>query len=229
MENSKLKTALIAGATGLTGSHCLHFLLKNPVFEKVISVGRRPTGIQHPKLQEAIIDLEVLHLQKDALVADAVFCCLGTTIKKAGSKKKFRKVDFEYPMKLGELTVQQGAHQFLLVSAMGADKNSFFFYNKVKGELEEEITKLPFRTLHIFRPSLLLGDRAEVRTGETAASAFFKIAAPAFKGPLKKYKAIEAKAVAGAMVISALRERTGTFIHHSDEIQKIYDHDRVSL
>ena len=106
---------------------------------------------------------------------------------------------------------------------MGANKSSLVFYNRVKGEVDERVKKISFEAIHIFQPSLLLGERAEKRAGEKAGILFFNLTAPLFIGPLKKYKAIEGRAVAGAMVKCANKNSKGIFIHESNEIQKIYD------
>jgi uncharacterized protein YbjT (DUF2867 family) len=142
---------------------------------------------------------------------------LGTTIRIAKTKEAFRKVDFDYPIELARLTKIQGTSQFLLVSALGADKNSSVFYNQVKGEVEEAIQKIAFSSFHVFRPSLLLGPRTEHRTGEDAAKVFFK-----FLGFLvpAKYKAIQSIKVVRAMLHFAKANNTGFHILESDELQK---------
>ncbi|MDZ4845334.1 MAG: oxidoreductase [Chitinophagales bacterium] len=222
MENNK-KIALLVGATGLIGNHCLHFLLEDANYSSVVALVRKKIPVEHPKLKQHVINFEKLQESASLLKADDVFCCLGTTIKQAGSQAAFKKVDSEYPVAVAQLSQQQGAKQFLLVTAMGANKSSLVFYNRVKGEVEEAVKQIPFLTIHIFQPSLLLGDRAEKRAGEKASAFFFNLTAPLFVGPFKKYKAIEGRAVAGAMVKCANKNSTGIFIHESNEIQKIYD------
>jgi uncharacterized protein YbjT (DUF2867 family) len=137
---------------------------------------------------------------------------------KAGSRDKFYEVDFTYPLKLADATHAIGAQQFLLVSALGADKGSAIYYNRVKGEIEEALRKTGFKTLHIFRPSLLLGPRGEKRAGEDAAKTLYR-----FIGFLipKKYRAIDARTVAHAMLVSASGEQQGVFIHESQQIERI--------
>src|SRR5688572_23842014 len=124
------KTALIAGATGLVGHQCLRLLLADNRYDKVIAIGRRPVELEHPKLHQKIVDFDTLDQYQPDLNADDVYCCLGTTIKKAGSKSIFFKVDFTYVTKLASLASANGASQFLVVSAMGADAGSSIFYNK---------------------------------------------------------------------------------------------------
>ncbi|RNI31527.1 oxidoreductase [Rufibacter latericius] len=214
------KAALIAGASGLVGSHCLQLLLQSPRYNKVISVGRKKLPIEHPKLQQIIVDFDNLEKHRHSLIADDVYCCLGTTIKKAGSKENFRKVDFTYVLNLARSTSSHFATQFLVVSALGADAHSRIFYNQVKGEMEEAVKKLPFTAVHIFQPSLLLGERQEVRFGERAAAAVMKRAGFLFSGPLRKYKGIDAKTVAKAMLEAAKQDGGGVLIHPSEQMQQ---------
>ncbi len=129
----KLKTAIIAGATGLVGKELLQNLLDNKNYEKVISIVRRKTSLNHPKLEQKIIDFDNLDEIASELIADEYFCCLGTTMKKAGSKEKFADVDYLYPVNLATIAQANNAKKYLLISAMGADKKSIIFYNKVKG------------------------------------------------------------------------------------------------
>ncbi len=212
-----MKTALIAGSTGLVGSHLLELLLANEQYKVVKALTRRELPVQHPKLVQINADLSKLEAVKDDLTADDVFCCLGTTMAKAKSKEKFRAVDYTYPVKLAGITSALGARQFLLVSALGADKDSAIYYNRVKGEVEAAVQTFSFRTIHIFRPSLLLGPRQESRAGEDAAKLVYKVFG--FLIPAR-YKAIHAGKVANAMLHYALEEQQGSFIHESREMQK---------
>jgi uncharacterized protein YbjT (DUF2867 family) len=212
-----MKTALIAGATGLIGKQLLQLLLQDSYYGKVIAITRKPLNIQNPKFENVILDYDKLSEHYEALKADDVFCCLGTTIKIAKTKTAFKKVDFEYPRELARITKKQGATQYLLISALGADKNSRIFYNQVKGEVEDAISHIIFRSVHIFRPSLLLGDRTEQRAGEGAATVFFKMFG--FLIPAK-YKAIDSAKVARAMLAFAKANDPGFFYHESKELQK---------
>ncbi|WP_210463430.1 oxidoreductase [Rufibacter roseolus] len=214
------KAALIAGASGLVGSHCLKLLLQSPRYNKVISVGRKKLDVEHPKLQQIIVDFDNLEKHRHSLIADDVYCCLGTTIKKAGSKEKFRQVDYTYVVNLAKITSSHFATQFLVVSALGADAHSRIFYNRVKGEMEEDVKKLPFTAVHIFQPSLLLGERQELRLGEKAAEVFMKGAGFLFNGPLRKYKAIHAQTVAKAMLEAAKQDGGGVLVHPSEQMQR---------
>lgn len=210
------KRALIAGATGLVGSYLLNLLLEDERYTKVIAVTRKPLGVSHNRLENIVTDFDRLDDVAVQLNADDVFCCLGTTLAKAGSQQNFRKVDFGYPVRLAQLTLQHGAKKWLLVSALGADASSRIFYNRVKGETEEAICKTGFETVHIFRPSLLLGPRNEPRAAEDAAKWFYKIFNRLI--PLR-YKAIHAHTVARAMLHYAHDPATGVFVHESEEMQ----------
>lgn len=214
----KVRTALIAGASGLVGGHCLDMLLKSDRYSQVISVGRRDLPLLHPKLEQRIVNFDDLKREAPNLVADDVYCCLGTTIKSAGSKEAFYKVDHTYVTRLAELTASKGASQFMVVSAMGADKNSMFFYNRTKGEMEDDVQRLNFSSVHIFRPSLLLGEREEERTGEELAAKVMGPLSNLMVGPLQKYKPIEAEDVAKSMLYAASQNKPGVFVYASDAI-----------
>lgn len=206
------KVALMAGSSGLTGGFLLKMLLEAPEYREVIAYVRKPSGIQHPKLREVVMDWEKLDAP---LPADDVFCCLGTTIKKAGSQEAFRRVDHDYPLHLAELQLQGGSQQFLLVSAIGADASSSIFYSRVKGELEDALKKLGYKSLHIFQPSFIAGPRQEKRVGERIGLAIFSFISPLFIGPLKKYAPIPAEHIARAMYRSAQKNIVGCTIYDS--------------
>jgi uncharacterized protein YbjT (DUF2867 family) len=213
-----MATALLVGSTGLIGNQLLELLLADNHYNTVIAISRIPLPFINPKLKVIIADFKSIETHKEALKADDVFCCLGTTIKKAKTKEAFKEIDFDYPLRIAKLTKEMGAKQYLLVSALGADKSSRVFYNKVKGETEEAIKLVGFESFHIFRPSLLLGPRIEVREGEKSMQKVFT--AIDFLIP-KKYKAIESIAVARAMLIIAKGGRIGNFIYESNELQKM--------
>ena len=212
-----MRTALLAGSTGLIGKQLLELLLSDPHYTAVKAISRKPLAIQHAKLQNIVSDLDTLTEHHDQLKADDVFCCLGTTIKQAGSQAAFRKVDYDYPLELAKLTKNQGATQFLIITALGSDAKSGIFYNQVKGEVEQAIDAVGFDSYHIFRPSLLLGERTEKRAGEGAATVVYK--ALGFMIPLK-YKAIDSAKVAKAMLHFAQQNSKGKFIHESKELQQ---------
>jgi uncharacterized protein YbjT (DUF2867 family) len=171
--NNIMKTALIAGGTGLIGIQVLELLLSSDKYKQVIALTRKDLN-SHPKLVQVKFQETPLQLEPTWRIDD-VFCCLGTTMAKAKSKEKFYRVDFTYPLELARASLALGAQQFLIVSSLGAQKNSLFYYNRVKGEIEEAVSRLGFLCVHIFRPSLLLGDRAETRSGEQVAKFFYRI------------------------------------------------------
>lgn len=212
------KSALIAGATGLTGTELVKVLLDHPAYDKVRVLVRRKLDLEHPKLEQIPIDFYRLEEYKKYFDVDDVFCCLGTTIKKAGSQKAFRRVDYEYPLALATLAKSAGVKNFLVVSAMGADARSNVFYSRVKGQMEESIKKLELPALHIFRPSLLLGSRQEFRLGEKAASLLSPVVSPLLRGGMKRFKPIHAQQVAEAMCAAAQSDSVGVHVYSSDEI-----------
>lgn len=216
------KTALVLGASGLVGSHCLQFLLDHAAYDKIIAWLRKPLFVQHAKLQQDIINFDQLSPYADQLKnVQEIFCCLGTTIKQAGSPEAFYKVDFTYPYEAAKLAAQTGVQQFLIVTALGSNQRSSIFYNRVKGEIETALGKLPLPGLQIFRPSLLLGERREFRPGERIGASVFKALSFAFIGPLRRYRAIEASVVAKAMIQVAQKNLAGVNIFESEKIQAL--------
>ncbi len=210
------KIALLAGTTGLIGSQLLDLLLQSSDYEKVIAISRKSLDKTHPKLSNLVCELNQLQNHVSELKADDVFCCLGTTMKNAKTKEAFRAVDYDAPLAVAKISKENGAKQYLIISALGANKNSSIFYNKVKGEVEEAIAQVGFESFHIFQPSLLTGPRKEQRTGEEAAQVFYKIFG--FLIP-KKFASIESIKVARAMVALAKEGRKGKFVHSSGELQ----------
>ena len=197
-------TVLLAGATGLIGSHCLELLLASPRVGKVIAPTRRTLANPSDKLRNVLVDFDRLDEYQELFQCDAVICCLGTTIRQAGSKEAFRKVDLEYCLDLAELGRSHTAKAYYLVSAMGADPNSLFFYSRVKGELERRLIQLEYDYLSLYRPSLLIGDREEHRRGESFGIKMAGVVNPFLMGSLAKYKAIDATKVARAIVNECL-------------------------
>ena len=215
------RTALLAGATGLVGGHCLELLLEDDAWEQVVVLGRREIGTTHRKLVQRVVDFDRLAELGDVPRVDDVFCCLGTTMKRAGSEAAFRRVDLTYVHELARLASRQRAGQFLLVSALGADPHSRVFYYRVKGEVEEAVRKLPFDGVHIFRPSLLLGERRESRPGERLAILAGRALGFMFVGPLGRYRPIAARAVAAAMIRIAKDAARGVHVYESDRIRAL--------
>lgn len=211
------KKALVLGASGLTGGQMLKILLRDEIYGQVTAYVRKPLKTDHPKLVQKIIDLDKL---AGTVEADDIFCCLGTTIKKAGSEKAFEEVDLEFPLKVAKLQKEAGSSTFLVVSALGANANSSIFYNKVKGKMEEGLKAVGFVTLYILRPSVITGKRKEKRLVEKLVIGLLKAIDPLMIGPLKKYRTVSAKAIASAMLYYANKKETGTIIVLSEEIKE---------
>jgi uncharacterized protein YbjT (DUF2867 family) len=214
-----MKNALIAGASGLVGAHLLDLLAGSSDYQTIHVFTRKTLYTNSLKVVEHLVNFDELLTMKFDFPVDHVFCTLGTTIKKAGTKSNFRKVDYDYIITLAKKAKEMNAEKFLVVSSLGANSKSMIFYNRVKGEVEAELKNQFMPHLYIFRPSLLLGQRAEKRTGEKAAAYFYMVLAPLFSGPLRKYKGIEAKKVASAMIQTALTNTESFKIMESDEMQ----------
>lgn len=215
-----MPTALIAGATGLVGGLLLRQLLAAPEYDRVIALGRRPVDLAHPKLVQVTADFAALDKVMAGVLCDDAFCCLGTTIRQAGSRDAFRAVDHGAVLALAWAARRNGARRFFLVSSLGADAHSRFFYNRVKGETEEALAVLGFSTLAIFRPSLLLGSRPEYRLGERISAVCLWLLDPLLLGRLRQFRAIQAEVVARAMLRCSFgRDGQGLLVFPSDEIQ----------
>jgi len=208
------RTALLVGATGLIGSFLLQRLLASDAYTRVAVWARRDIGQVDPKLKCDVIDFDRLHERR--VEAEDVFCCLGTTIKQAGSQAAFRRVDYDYPVALATAAAGGGAKRLLAVSALGANPDSGVFYSRVKGEMEIAVRAAGVPATIFFRPSLLSGPRKEVRRGERIGEAVGKVLGPL----LGKYRPIAADMVAAAMLKSALENRPSGIIE-SGEIRKI--------
>ena len=209
------KTALLAGATGLIGSQLLPLLLASERYDKVIVVGRKSVPTIHPKLVQVITELDKLEDARLKLIADDVYCCLGTTMARAGSQAAFFKVDFSYVVQLAALAAGNFAAQFLVVSSMGADAESRVYYSRVKGEMEAAVRQAPFRAVHIFRPSLLLGERAAPRLGERLGAVVLGALRQLLRGPLRKYRPVASAAVAAAMLRAAREDGSGVQVYEA--------------
>ena len=208
------RTAVVAGATGLVGSLLLPRLAASADYAEVRVLGRRPPAQAHAKFKFVATDFSDLDRHAAALAADDVFCCLGTTIRKAGSQPAFERVDYHMVVDLARAARKAGAKRFLVVSAVGASERSAAFYSRVKGRMEKAVGELPFEAVHIVRPSLLLGDRAERRPAERISQIVAPLLSPLLPGPLKKYRAVEADDVAVALLTLARSPATGVHVHH---------------
>ena len=191
---------MVLGATGLTGGEVVLGLLKAPFTERIVVLARTALPLEHPKLEQHLVDFDQLESLESLFAVDALVVCLGTTIKKAGSKAQFRRVDYDYALTAATLARAQGAKGLILMSAIGASPSSAIFYSRVKGELEVAVRQLDYPFLSIYHPSLLLGHRKEHRIAESIGVAAMTVINRTLFGPLKKYRAIDASVVAAAMV-----------------------------
>jgi uncharacterized protein YbjT (DUF2867 family) len=222
------KTALLVGATGLVGSELLFQMLNDDYYESIVVLARHQLNINHPRLHCHVIDFESLDDYAPLIKASHVYCCLGTTIKKAKSKEKFFQVDYTLPTEIAKIAKFNGAELFTIITAMGACKKSTFYYNRVKGEVEEAIEHLQFKSCNVIRPSLLLGERQEFRLGEEIGKVVAKGLEFMMVGGLKKYKPIEAKAVALAMYELSKECREGFNIFESSYLQEVYNEEKYA-
>ena len=213
-------TATLVGATGLIGSYLLQELLNDTYFDTVRILIRRPVDINHPKLEKKIVDFN----DNDSLLvalsnSDVVFCSIGSTMKKVkGDKEAYRKIDFEIPVKLARFCKMTGCEKFILVSSAGANSKSRNFYQQLKGETDEAVKGSALKTIHIMRPSLLLGERKEFRLGENIGKVVMTSLSFLIPG---KYKAIKGKDVAKVMLALAKKNEEGVFVHENREIRNL--------
>jgi uncharacterized protein YbjT (DUF2867 family) len=211
------RSALVLGATGLVGASLVERMLAGGAYSRVAVLTRRPLPpASDARLETHVVDFDRLGDHRDLFRVRDVYCCLGTTLATAGSREAFRRVDLDYVVGSARLAAEEGASGFLVVSALGADAGSRIFYNRVKGEMEEAVLRLPFRSCWVLRPSLLLGERRERRPGEGVATLLLRPLAPLMLGPLRRYRPIPARDVAAAML--CLAEREGRGVVESEEI-----------
>ncbi|MFT7160213.1 MAG: hypothetical protein ACI9GZ_001386 [Bacteroidia bacterium] len=224
MEN---KTALIVGATGLVGRQILDVLLKNDYYHQILIVSRRTVDVKDNRIKELIIDFDNFDKVKDQISANDYYCSIGTTMKQAGSKEAFLKIDHTYPLKLAQHALEDSNfEQFLLVSSYGANSNSSLFYNEVKGRTEQVLKEMNLKKLLIFQPSLLLGYRKDFRFFEETAKLVSIILSFFIIGTRLRFWAIKGLEVAKAMFVVAKRkEDPGVHVYKPIQMIKISAHD----
>ena len=215
------KTAIVIGATGLTGTHLVAALLQDPSFSKVKILIRQPWAHPRPGLESIIVDFDDAESLAAALQGDVLFCCIGTTIKKAGSQEQFRAVDYGIPVKCARIAREQGVSQLALISSIGANPHSRAFYLRIKGETEEAVQAMGFTGVYIFRPSVLIGTRNEFRLGEWLGKLLIQLFYFLLQGRWKKYRGIKAATVANAMIAAVKHADTGVSVFESDAIQSM--------
>lgn len=220
-----MRTALIAGASGLVGTHLADKLAHYPAYEKVISLGRRRVALSHPRFDQIIVDFTRLHdvPALEGVKVDDAFCTLGTTIRAAGSQEAFRKVDFDHIVSFAKLAKSLGARRFCLVSSAGANPQSKLFYPRVKGETEQAVEATGFESLHIFRPGLLTGHRPERRLAEQLAMLIMPLIDPLLLGSFSQWRSVPAARVASAMIGAAADPIRGTRVHSHHDIVDLAD------
>lgn len=215
-----MKTAIVIGATGLTGHLLTQLLLDHPAYHTVKVLVRHDFSLLHPKLQVHQTNFQDEAQLKNLLRGDELFCCIGTTIRKAGSQAAFRAVDFDIPVKAARLAAQNGIRQLLVVSSLGANAASSNFYLRTKGEMEAEVLKAGVPVTVCVRPSMLLGHRQELRVGERIGQWLIQAVHPLLQGSWRKYRGIQAVQVARAMVALAQHPPDHAIIE-SDELERL--------
>ena len=212
------KSAIILGATGLTGSYVLDELLTNPEYTKVIVFSRRPLEIENEKLQVFECDVLNLEEQKDYFKADEVYVCIGTTNNKTPNKKLYRDIDFGIPVTAAQLCRENRIDKIAVMSSLGANSKSSVFYTKTKGEMEESVLEMEIPNTYLLRPAMIMGPRKERRLGETLGKMLTFIINPLLQGSLKKYKGIHAETIAKAMI---------NLFNEKSDLKEIIESDKI--
>lgn len=215
------KTAVVFGATGLVGNDLINALLVNNSFSRIYAVARKPLRTSHPKLEQVILEnFSGLMDLREKLKADVFFCCIGTTIKKAGSQESFTRVDLDIPVKIAALAQSLSIPSLVVISSLGADPDSSNFYLRTKGKMENDVRQIYKGNLKFVRPSLLMGKRSEFRFGERIAVGFMRSFGWMFAGRLRKYKGINSGDVAEAM-IKISDSSPEKLVYESDELYAV--------
>jgi len=214
-------TAIIAGSTGFVGSELVKILADSPAYSSIKLLVRKKTDFSHPKISEVIVDFDQLDLFQEQIKGDVVFSCLGSTRKKTPDQNIYYKIDHDYPVKIGQIALKNGASQFHLVSAVGANAGSSTFYIRLKGETERDIAALSFQSLYIYRPSMITGNRKETRTMEKAFIYLFKFMDFLLFGPLRKFRSVSAPRIASSMYKMSVSPEPGIFYIESDQINDL--------
>lgn len=194
------KSAILLGATGVTGSHLLNYILQDDDYSKVTVFGRNALPFKHPKLEQNIIDLLKLENVKVHFKADVVFCCIGTTKAKTPDKDLYKAIDYGIPVAAAKLCKENKISCFVVMSSLGANKNSNVFYTKTKGEMEVAVLEQKLPQTYILQPSVIAGNRKEKRIGESFVKGVMKLVNPILIGRFEKYRSIHAKTIAKAMI-----------------------------
>ena len=214
------KIASVIGSTGMVGSSLLDQLLADDYFETVRTLVRRPATKQHPKQEVKLVDFSDMESVKLALDGShTIFCCIGTTRKNVkGDNELYRKIDYDIPLNAARLGKETGCENFIIITAIGADSKSGQFYLRLKGEVEDALAGMQVRTVHIFQPSLLMGNRQENRVMERAFQGLFKVINGMLFGGWRKYRGVQGSTLAAAMITAAKKEVPGFYRHTYDDI-----------
>lgn len=216
MRDASARSALIAGATGAVGRRLLSLLLHEPRYGTVHVLSRRPLAHEETGMVVHQVDFEQLAQSAALFDVDDVYCCLGSTMKQAGSRQAFARVDHDYVVELARLAGEAHARRFIMISAVGASAQALAFYSRVKGRAEAAVRDVGPPTIHILRPSLLMGEREEHRPGEALAQRLMPAVNPLLCGPLRRYRGVTTQAVAEKMMQLALKGPKGHHVHHFD-------------
>ena len=214
-----MRTAIVIGATGLVGRHLTEQLLRDRRFELVKIFVRRSTGINNSKLQEHVVDFDNPDGWKKLVTGDVLYSAMGTTLRQAGSKEAQYKTDYTYQYQVAKVAAANGVPEYVLVSAAGSSPDSSVFYSRIKGELERDVQKLPFETIHIIRPGMLAGEREKVRTGEQLGVGVLNIIS--LIPGLKKLRPIQGGEVARAMLNATFRHVVGIHSYTMGDVAKL--------
>jgi uncharacterized protein YbjT (DUF2867 family) len=228
MGDMEAKVAMLAGASGFVGGYVLDVLLDAGDFGRVYAITRRPLGRTHPRIANRIVQFDRLEEQLKGLQCHVALCCLGTTIRQAGSQEAFRRVDIDYVLAFARAAKAAGASRFVMVSSVGADSRSRNFYLRVKGEAEEALEGMGFASLDILQPGLLLGMRRAMRPLDLAMSVAMPVLNPLLMGSYEQYRGIPARTVAAAMLGAARSGRRGIY-RYTYAGMRMLAHSRGSL
>jgi uncharacterized protein YbjT (DUF2867 family) len=216
----QFNAAVVAGATGMIGRYLIRTLIEDPFYDVIVALTRRPLEVEAEKLEQRFVDFERLTAD-DMVGATHLFCCLGTTMKAAGSRQEFRRVDYEYCERFARLGRKAGAARMMLLSSVGANPKSASFYLRTKGELEAVVSGLGFEALHIFRPGVLMGQRNEDRPGERLAAGFSRAFEFLMTGALARYRPMPAAVLAASMAAAGERGEPGMHVHYYPQIVRL--------